>query len=359
MKDLIRKCYQEAGITGANSTRFENRVTAIQHILNNENFFEKEDWAILTKWAIGAVSSVVVESQLINLEEAFCETDDGYTNENTKELHILVELLLYQYCQKTENLLFPSIVICGYGVGWKLKSKLLYEKFLFFVNKTRLALRQMDRHMLVGMIDTRSSFQTIKTQLNVIMDEGEATDETTEAEIDQLAEKLKATKERLRDFDRQNRIFAFALSVQREESDILWWALAEWSETCQRSYRDISKEEAALFAAYELSNNISFSLGPYAAKDVLTKMISLGRAESQELSSAATLIDRLNGKMPPSIEKCWVTELQPILFALDAKRKATQQGKVDKWRQYYETNCEKDLDNLLLTPFDFCWQLYL
>lgn len=82
MKDLIRKCYQEAGITDANAKRFENRVTAIQHILDSKDFFEKEDWAILTKWAVGAVSDSVAESQLIDLEEAFCETDEAYTNEN-------------------------------------------------------------------------------------------------------------------------------------------------------------------------------------------------------------------------------------------------------------------------------------
>lgn len=358
MKDLIRKCYQEAGITNANAKLFENRVTAIQHILDNKDFFKKEDWTVLTKYAIGAVSGGIVESQLVDLEEAFCETDDGYTNENIKELHILVELLLYQYCQKTEDLLLASIVICGYGIGWKLKSSLLYEKFLSFINETRLALRQVDRHMLVGMIDTRSSFRTIKAQLEAIVEE-ETTDETAEKEIEQLADDLEVAKKRLRDFDRQNRTLAFALSVQREESNILWWMVAEWSETYQKSYRDMSEEEAALFSAYELSNNINFSLGPYASKNVLAKMISLGRTKKQEHSPVATLIDRLDGKMLPSIEECQVTELQPILSALDAKEKAAQQGKADKWRQYYETNCEKDLDNLLLTPLDFCWQLYL
>ncbi len=359
MKDLIRKCYQEAGITDANAKRFENRVTTIQHILDNNDFFKKEDWALLTKWAIGAVSDDIVESQLIHLEEAFCEADDGYTNANIKELHILVELLLYQYCQKTENLLLTSIVVCCDGIGWKLKSKLLYGKFLAFANATRLALRQVDQHMLVGMIDTRLPFRTIKAQLEAIVDEEETTDETAEIEIEQLADDLEATKERFRDFARLNRILAFALSVQREESDILWWMLAEWSETCQKSYRDMSKEEAALFSAYELSNSISFSIGPYASKNILAKMISLGRTENQELSSAAALIDRLDGKIQPSFEECRVTEIQPILSALNAKRNAIQRGKDDKWRQYYEMNCEKDLDSLLLTPLDFGWQLYL
>lgn len=359
MKDLIRKCYQEAGITDANAKRFENRVTAIQHILDSKDFFEKEDWAILTKWAVGAVSDSVAESQLIDLEEAFCETDEAYTNENVKELHILVGLLLYQYCQKTDNLLLTSIVICCYGVGWKLKSKFLYEKFLAFADETRLALRRVDQHMLVGMINTRLSLKIIKAQLEDIVDEEEIAAEADEKEIDQLAIELEATKEQLRTLNRQNRVLAFALAVQREESDILWWMTAEWCEICQKSYRNMNKEEAALFSAYELSKNISFFLGPYASKNILMKMISLGGPVGQETSSVSALIDRLDDKMQLSFEECRITELQPILSALTARKKAVQHGKVDKWKQYYEVNCEKDLDNLLLTPFEFSWQLYL
>lgn len=361
MKGLLRECYQEAGITGANAKVFENRATAIQQIMNDNNFFEKEDWMLLTKWAIGAVKEDAVKEALVDLEETFCETDDKYANTNTKELHVLVEILLYQYCVETENLLLPSIIVCGYGVGWKLKSNLLYQKFLAFTDETRLALRQLDQSIFAGMINTRVSLGTIKAQLEGEEDEEveEETDATEEDRIDQLETALKTTEERLGDLRRKSRGLAFALSVQREESNILWWMLTEWSETCQKSYRDMSAEEAALFSAFELSRNVRFSLGPYAAKEILAKMISLGKTNGKTPSSAAKLIDQLEDELQLSFEECQITELQPLLFALDAKRKVANKGKAGEWRHYYDMTCEKDLESLSLTAFDFGRQLYL
>lgn len=60
MKDLLRKCYQEAGIKGANATRFENRAVAMQRILDEKDFFSKEEWTLLAKWAIGATEDSAV-----------------------------------------------------------------------------------------------------------------------------------------------------------------------------------------------------------------------------------------------------------------------------------------------------------
>lgn len=342
MKDLLRKCYQEAGITGANATLYESRSTAIQQILDNKDFFEKENWILLTKWAIGAVKPEAAEELLIDLEVAFCQTDDGYTNENQKELHILVELLLFQYCKKSEDLLLASIVICGYGVGWRMTSGVLYGMFLAYTNEARLALRQQNQRKLTGM----ATLQTTKAQ---------GTTMTTA----QIANDLAKIEEQLCALTQKGQELDLALSVQREESDILWWMLAEWSETCGRSYRDMSREEAALFSAYELSRNGDFPLGPYASKQILMKMISLGKTSGQETASAAALIDRLDNELPLSFAECQITEIQPILSALDAKRKAVQKGKSSGWRSYYELNCEKDLDSLSLTAFDFGRQLYL
>lgn len=353
MKDLLRKCYQEAGITNANATLYENRATVIQQILDREDFFTKEDWILLTKWAIGAVETDAVEELLVDLEEEFCQTDEKYTNENKKELHILVELLIFQHCKKSEDYLLPSIIVCGYGIGWRMTSGMLYKKLLTYINEARLALRQQNQHTLTNL----TALQTTK----VLQEEASSDEEDEEKEqIDQIVNDLAKIEKHLNVLTKKNREFEFALSVQREESDILWWMLAEWSETCQRSYRDMGREEAALFSAYELSRNVSFSLGPYASNQILMKMISLGKTETQGFSSAATLIDRLDSELLPSFAECQITEMQPILSALGAKRNAFQQkGKSGEWRLYYELNCGKDLDSLSLTEFDFGRQLYL
>lgn len=360
MKDFLRKCYQTAGITGANARLYENRVTAIQEILDNEDLFADEDWMLLAKWAIGAVDSDRVEKQMVTLEEVFCKTDSEYSNENEEELHILVGLLLYQYCEDTENLLLPSVIVCGHGVGWRLKCQPLYEKFLAFTDEARLNLRQLDQDLFPDHADMQISFQSLKEKAEAITNTKDGNVAADTAQSAPTANDLAAVKEHLCVLSMQNEALAFALSVQREESDILWWTLAEWSETRQHSYRDMTRDEAALFSAYELGGIVRLPLGPYASKQILMKMISLGKiVKGQERVSAAALIDRLSGDILPSFTDCQVTELQPILSALNAKWKAAQKGKSSEWRQYYEMSHEKDLDTIQMTSFDFGRQIYL
>jgi len=361
MKDFLRKCYQTAGITGANARLYENRVTAIHTILEDEELFADEDWMLLAKWAIGAVDSDRVEKQMVALEEAFCKTDPEYSNENEEELHILVGLLLYQYCQDTQNLLLPSVIVCGHGVGWRLKCQPLYEKFLVFTDEARLNLRRLDRTLFSEHTGMQTSLQDLKEKAEAYMKA--QTDENATADTAQsapTANDLAAVNECLRFLALQNEALAFALFVQREESDILWWTLAEWSETRECSYRDMTRDAAALFSAYELGSIVCFPLGPYASKQILMKMISLGKAaEGQERVSAAAMIDRLPGDILPSFKDCQVTELQPILSALNAKWKAMQKGKSGEWRHYYEMSSEKDLNAIQMTSFDFGRQIYL
>lgn len=363
MKDFLRKCYQAAGITGANARLYENRVAAIQEILENEDLFTDEDWMSLAKWAIGVLDSDSVENQLVALEEVFCKTDPEYSNENEEELHILVGLLLYQYCESAEDLLLPSVIVCGHAVGWRLNCQLLYEKFYVFTEEARLNLRRLDQELFPDYSDMRISLQSLKGEMKVAADPTVQADGSTAADAAQsapTANALAALEERLSLLSAQNEALAFALSVQREESDILWWMQAEWSETRQCHYQDMTKEDAALFSAYELSSIVRLPLGPYASKQILMKMISLGKtAKGQGSISAVEMIDRLSGDILPSFKDCQITELQPLLSALSAKQKAAQKGKSDEWRQYYEISHEKDLNAIQLTAFDFGQQLYL
>lgn len=370
MKDLLRKCYLQGNISGANASLYGNRIAVIQQILNGETSFTYGDLASLTEWAIGAVGATGVENQLVALEEAFCQTDPDYSNGsdgNQTELHILVGLLIYQYCRKTNNLLLPSIVVCGHLVGWKLQSRTLYEKFLAFINETRVDLRRLDSQMFVDGAEERNSLLILKAQIEA--DETQKEEQEKDTEPDETQEEnteagiepdeLEAMEEQLRILSLQNRKLTFALSVQREESDILWWMLAEWSETCQKLYRDMTRAEAALFSAYELNSIVKLPLGPYASKQVLVKMISLSKAEDSEVLSVTALIDRLDGEALPPLEKGTITRLQPILSALSAKKKAAQRGRGSEWRQYYELTCDKNLDSIMLTPVEFGQQIYL
>lgn len=354
MKTLLRKCYQEVGIAGANATTFENRISAIEHLLSVDDFFTNYEWMSLTKWAMGVVEDENTESLLVRLEEEFCRTDNSFSLANTKEMHILVEFLIFQYCQNSENTLLLSMVICGHCVGWKTRSKLLYQKMIDYINNVRLSLRQFNSDLSIRTIDIQIPIQTIITLLEPENED----DEAREEQIAQLTGELEKDNVQLHKLTEQIHELNSALLVQREESDILWWMLTEWSETCQKSYRDMNQVEAALFSVYELNYHVIFALGPYAAKQILIKMVSLAKPGGSESPTVASLIDSLDGSTLPEFEECNITEFQPILSALKAKKEVFHKERNSEWMKHYEMRCKKELDNLSMTAVEFGQQLY-
>ena len=246
------------------------------------------------------------------------------------------------------------MVICGNGVGWKISSQLLYQKVFDYINEERVSLRQFNSDLSIRTIDIQIPVQTIKMLLELENEDNEAREE----QIAQLTEELEKNNAQLYKLTEQIQELNSALLVQREESDILWWMLTEWSETCQKSYRDMSQVEAALFSAYELSYNVKFALGPYAVKHILIKMFSLAKPGGSESSAVASLIDSLDGSALPEFEECNITEFQPILSALKAKKEVFQKERNSEWMKHYEMRCKKELDNLLMTAVEFGQQLY-
>ena len=107
------------------------------------------------------------------------------------------------------------MIVCGYGIGWKLKNSLLYKKFLAFTYEARLDLRQLDQCMLTSTLNTRVSLRTIKARLEPAMnsDEDEEGAEDATIDADQLATNLEAAEEQIKDLKRQSRVLAFALTV--------------------------------------------------------------------------------------------------------------------------------------------------
>ena len=85
MEKLLRNCYTEAGIKGANAVVFQKRSNVIRTIVD-ESLLEEDEWKGLTEWLLGKKSNEV-EDILIKLEENFCEEDDNFSKENIKAEH--------------------------------------------------------------------------------------------------------------------------------------------------------------------------------------------------------------------------------------------------------------------------------
>lgn len=71
----------------------------------------------------------------------------------------------------------------------------------------------------------------------------------------------------------------------KEDSDILAWIVGEWSDELDfRLDKKVDGKKVAIVLGKELSNLVNSPLGPYSAKSLLTKMISMCKKDSGEYS---------------------------------------------------------------------------
>ena len=145
MEKLLRSCYDEAGILGANALIYEKRKDAIMTLIDDE-ILSRKNYADLTDWLMGKEERP--EEVLIQLEQVFCKYDEHFTlqgmqfeNAENKEVKILSMVLLYQYCVKNEDFEFPLKILCGAMVGYRIQSRMMEKKFDTMVSKYRISLR--------------------------------------------------------------------------------------------------------------------------------------------------------------------------------------------------------------------------
>lgn len=351
----LRELYKEKGIKNINATVLEKRENSMEEILENRRL-EHDEWNILADWLMGVEEDEKTEKVLIKLEELFCEFDKSFSKENEKEMHILGGELIYRYCQETREITFPLMVLCGYNIGYKIKSEIIYKEFVCLLNEWRLDLRRDgNEEEMIKLPDTAKLRKTVADKQKETEDEG------TEWVSDQddwngILVGLESCEKAIGFLVKKNEQYRKMLEVQREESDILWWMINEWSDTYEQPFRMLKREQIALMAPVELQNMINYYLGPFAVKQVLYKVISLAQNENHRMTMSQ-LVNTADEKLLDQIDvdEWKSSKVQPVLLALQCRIKAGEEG----WKGLFTRMCKINPDEFKMTLEEFSYQLYL
>ena len=355
MEKILRQCYKEKDIIGANSTVFKNRIASIERILEN-GVLDELEWKNLTDWMLG-IEKKNVEDILIKLEENFCEDDVDFSKDkNIKELYILVGILIYQYSKNEDNFLLPMIIVCGCHIGNSTISESLCQLFNRYINEMRLALRHRK-------LEEKTSYSIGISQLiNSIMEKKKKLEEDGEkfsyssSELDSIVSLLEKCENSFRYIEQREIYLLNDLKAQREETDIAWWLLTEWSE----SYNCPLSEELVLAVSVELNNLNQYALGPYAFQQAIYKSISLFKKRTDDISleNFANIVkDKIVELI--DIEELEVSQVQPILTALKCRYECRESADEQSWKGIFEGRSKRKIDELKMNICEFAYQLYL
>lgn len=359
MEKILRRCYKEKDIIGANSTIFKNRIASMKRILENR-VLEDYEWEILTDWMLG-IEKKDIEDILIKLEENFCEDDADFSKEkNVKELYILVGVLIYQYSKNEDNFLLPMMIVCGCRIGNSAINESLCQLFNRYINEMRLALRHRK-------LEEKTSYSIGISQLtDSIMEKKKKLEEDGEdfsygsSELDSIVKLLEKCENSFR-YIKQREIYLLNdLKAQREETDIAWWLLAEWSESYNCPFSELKIEEVVLAVSVELNNLNQYALGPYAIRQAIYKSISHLKKGTNSIS-LENFVKLVKGKIAElvDIDTMEVEQVQPILTALKCMYECKESTDEQAWKAIFEGRSKIKIDDLKMDVGEFAYQLYL
>ena len=359
MDKLLRSCYKEMNVWGMNTPILEKRANAIIDILDNDSLSE-EEYLVITNWLMGFIEKP--EDILIKLEVIFCKHDEKFSldreefrEKENKEIVILCMALLYEYCSKEKNCEFPMQILCGDGIGYKLKSRIMTEKFGKMVSECRIALRE-DKN--VFLTKEMESLSDIKEMLDVAINENSSCEIET-PDIKKIIEQIEICQENIKILETNENHYRINMQAKSEEANLLWWMVTEWSECYEESYQNMTAMEAAVTVPIELYDQVKFELYPYTAGQMVRKILSVTKEFTEQEYSLYDIVKsarkKLNDNKILNFEKININnKLQPILYALSIK---SQTENEEDWPVLFRTVTGYEMEDLRMSALNFSLQL--
>lgn len=148
-------------------------------------------------------------------------------------------------------------------------------------------------------------------------------------------------------------------SVYKEDSQLLWWMMSDWSITLNKSLKEIEKVHGCLLVAYEAAYFVSNYPGPYAMEGIIKKAINAckGRMQNIEFTSLISETDyNLKRIIKSKVKLFPFIEQLPITYAIICSDNTTD---TNEWYPKYQRVISVD-ENINKNTFEkYAWQMYL
>ena len=359
MEKLLRSCYDEAGILGANALIYEKRKDAIMTLIDDE-ILSRKNYADLTDWLMGKEERP--EEVLIQLEQVFCKYDEHFTlqgmqfeNAENKEVKILSMVLLYQYCVKNEDFEFPLKILCGAMVGYRIQSRMMEKKFDIMVSKYRISLRVGKE---LSKLKKMSAFTEAKKGITEAIN-NEIPYEAGASELKNVLEQIELCQRNIKILAENETTYRNNMKARSEETNLLWWLVSEWSEYYQKGYENMKVEEAALSAPFEINKLVEFDVYPYVFSQIIRKMLSVSAGDMETECSLKEMILSAGSKLPENsvgdVEKEKLdARIQPVLYGVESRNRIEKE---EEWAAAFRAESGNDIDNIRMSVVDFSLQL--
>lgn len=263
MSEIIAKSYRNRGIP-IDSDKMQKREMGINYYFEND--YNVEDIVDLVKLFFDQKCD---QEFLISFTAVFAKEDNVFAVDQINELQVLAGIVLNQICESKEvdDLFKVTVYINSYIFVGKIP---VLEDVFLSIQRTYESIAAESRDNIVfnykqiAQLPKKVAFPIEEGRIYEIS--GNDTDKFS-LMIKKINELCTLVNKNYQDLMNKNKILY-------ENTELLWWLQAGFSNDEQKAYSELLDKQAALLAGKDLAEIVQCKPGPYLAKNLLYRALA-------------------------------------------------------------------------------------
>lgn len=335
----VAKNMRSAGISVTNEI-ISLREAGIQNYLCDEPQIEISR-ELVRLYYTGKCNKDVLD-KFIN---TFKDSDNTFSDDLTNEIQalagiVLCEMILHNEWEDTISLVEVYASMYDF-LGYKSICDDVYNTMIEDFDNRRIDLREN-----ISIEENKVTALAKTVNFNVTEDGVEYTEKVA----DNLNNVVKKVNEIAKFVSSMSQTETLNMKILHEDSQMLWWLLTGTADVLEQKYSEMDCKQAAILAGADLAKRVTIFPGPYAAKQLLSKVLEF--ASEKDKFTFDSFIEELDESVIESVVNTEEIDT-PVLYAL--KKKAENGSGC--WKNVFLKKFSKTKPNY--TVLEMAYETYL
>lgn len=287
--------------------------------------------------------------------EFFSTEDSSFSVRYTQELALLAGATLVALAENSSYSDLAELLTLAVSFSRTPTSTMeILKRIRTQFDENRIKLREKTRSVSVKSFPAKQI-----TELEKMIAEGNAEESQ---QITEIIKVLKVFQASYSDLRTQVQQLGAATSIYKEDSQLLWWILSEWSELLHCSLHEVKSKTACLVLGWEGAGKVENFPGPYAMEGVVQKLLRTCEDGSDEIVSftlSEIIANTASELRADVIKEFQNTSLANMLPLCSAIIRSDNTESVDEWYPKYRREFLGGIDAPSRTMHEYAWQIYL
>ena len=341
MQRNISKWYQSCEIRELSQEQYLQRLEGIKEFGES-----KPGISICNELVKGFMGVEYNKENIADFINVFNEKDVSFSEASIREIPLLAGMFLLYYVKNNREDIAVMLLLL-YRRGYIPYQKEIYEQIMAIYENKCMEIRQ------------ESEVEDVKIASYKKISDEEKEDWSVGA--DYLQARLTEQLRYIRGINANFGALRKQLEYKREESNLLWWMVAEWSDIYDCSFKNIDDKLLALVIPFEVMSCVSQVPGPIAVKKIIKKALS-----GREINKTYAVKDYISVADEKILSYCKdknydlskYTGFVLVLELLQKREEFLEQEELSTVYSIFEKKYDSAFLNQEITVGEFACQLY-